>query len=248
MSLPWPRRALLGGALVAGSWWGLQRSPVQRADVRAGDAIRRAEGPVLNRIVAGTTDLGSVYAVCGIAAVLAAVGRRRTAADVLSMGALGWVVAQGSKRRVMRERPFDAHDVRRLIRSPAGSSFPSGHAAVSMAVMSLVGERSRTRRGRALAYAVGAYVGLTRVYVGVHYPTDVLGGAGLGLGLSAAWRGPVAGAGRLVAGPLVWLLPKVLPAEARLAAVAFLADRAVRAARGGKPAEEFAIPEAAHAG
>jgi hypothetical protein len=34
------------------------------------------------------------------------------------------------------------------------------------------------------------------VYCGVHYPTDVVGGAGLGLALGSLWRGPVAAANR----------------------------------------------------
>lgn len=240
----WPLRAFLGGALVAVSWYGLNRPVVQRADVRVGDAVRRSGTPVLDRVVAGTTDLGSVYAVCGIAAALASAGRRRTAADVLAMGGLGWVVAQHSKTLVLRERPYQAHGVRRLIRPPTGSSYPSGHAAVGMAVMSLLAERSRGTPAARLLYAAGAYIGLSRVYVGVHYPTDVIGGAGFGLALAAAWRGPLAAAGRLVATPALQILEWVLPPAARLAAVAVLANRVRRATLGGDPKKEFELSEA----
>lgn len=190
-------RGLLGTALLAGSWVALRSAGVQRADVRAGDAVRRAGGPLADRAVTATTDLGSLYAVAAIAGTLAASGRRRAAADVLGIGGLAWGVAQSSKRRVRRDRPYEtATGVRRLVRPPAGSSFPSGHAAVGAAVMSLMAERSRGAAGRALLRTFAGYVALSRVYVGVHYPTDVIGGAGLGLVLSAAWRGPVAALGR----------------------------------------------------
>jgi membrane-associated phospholipid phosphatase len=48
--------------------------------------------------------------------------------------------------------------VRRLIRVPTGSSFPSGHAAVGMATMALLAERARGPRSRSLLYGAGAYV------------------------------------------------------------------------------------------
>lgn len=156
--------------------------------MRAGDALRRAGNPVADKVVAGTTDLGSLYAVVTIAGVLEAAGRRRAARDVLGIGALAWSVSQKSKTWVRRSRPYESDGVRRLVRSPAGSSYPSTHAAVGAAVMTLVADRSRTRGGRALLAGLAGYVAASRVYVGVHYPSDVAGGAGLGMVLSALWR------------------------------------------------------------
>jgi undecaprenyl-diphosphatase len=160
--------------------------------VRVGDAVRRAGTPAMDRAVSATTDLGSVYAVVGVAATLAVAGRRRTALDVLGLGGAAWAVAQGSKTRVRRQRPYETDGVRRLVRPPTGSSFPSGHAAVGAAIMSLLAERSDRRGGRLLLAGLAGYVPLSRVYVGVHYPTDVIGGAGLGVLLAALWRGAVA--------------------------------------------------------
>jgi membrane-associated phospholipid phosphatase len=188
----WVARAALGVGLLAGSWAVLRSPTAQRADVRVGDALRRAGSPAVDRAVTATTDLGSVYAVVGIAAVLAATRRRRLAADVLGIGLLTWNGSQWSKTRVRRQRPYEAHGVRRLIRPPTGSSFPSGHAAVGMAVMTVLAGQARTPLARRVFQALGAYVGASRVYVGVHYPTDVIGGAGMGLVLGAMWRGRVA--------------------------------------------------------
>lgn len=191
-------RTSLGVGLLAGAWYALRDDRVQRADVRVGDAVRAAGSPEVDRAVALTTDLGSIYSVIGIAAALAATGRRRAAADVACVGALAWNVAQYNKTRVRRQRPYENEGTRRLVRPPTGSSFPSGHSAVGAAVMTVLAESARGRRSRNALYALGAYVGWSRVFVGVHYPTDVIGGAGLGLALGSLWRGPFATAGRRV--------------------------------------------------
>ena len=188
----WPLHAAAGGALLGGTWFALRYPVVQRGDVRVGDTIRKFGTPVLDAAVTHTTDLGSVYSVAGVATVLAATGRRRLAADVLGVGLVAWNVAQLSKTRVRRQRPFEADGVRRLIRKPTGSSFPSGHAAVGVAMFTMLADRSRGGMSRRLLQSLGAYVAFSRIYVGVHYPTDVLGGAGMGLALGALWRGPMA--------------------------------------------------------
>lgn len=190
------REPLLGAGLAAGSWLGLRYPGVQRWDVRVGDAVRLSGSGALDRAVIGTTDLGSMYAVVGMAAALAASGRRRLAADVLGVGTLAWAVAQASKTTVRRQRPFELDGVRRLVRPPTGSSFPSGHAAVAAAVTSVIAGRARPGAAGPVLRAAAGYVALSRVYVGVHYPTDVVGGAGLGLVLGGLWRGPVATVGR----------------------------------------------------
>lgn len=188
----WVLRAAAGGSLLAGTWLALRYPVVQRGDVRVGDAVRTFGAPALDAVVTHTTDLGSVYSVIGVATALAASGRPRSAADVLGVGMTAWNVAQWSKTRVRRQRPYESDGVRRLIRKPTGSSFPSGHSAVGMAVFTMLADRSRGGWARRLLQAMGAYVGFSRVYVGVHYPTDVLGGAGMGLAIGALWRGPLA--------------------------------------------------------
>ena len=182
------RRALAGAAVLVGAVAALRSSALQRADVRLGDAVRRVDGPVAGTAVTATTDLGSLYAVAGISGVLALKGQHRAAVDVAVAGLAGWTVAQWAKRGVERERPYQADGVRRLIREPTGSSFPSGHAAVATAVAAVLADHGPPGR-RALPYGVAAYVAASRVHLGVHYPTDVVGGAGLGLLLAAAYDG-----------------------------------------------------------
>lgn len=188
----WAAQVAIGAGLLAGSWRVLDQPAAQRIDVRVGDVLRRLSVPRVDRLVTGTTDLGSLYGALGVAGALGLAGRRDTATDVLGVGSLAWVLAQTNKRLVRRQRPYEAHEVRRLIRPPTGSSFPSGHAAVAGAVMSLLAERARGPRSRRMLRGLGWYVAASRVYVGVHYPTDVIGGAGLGMVLGACWRGPLA--------------------------------------------------------
>ena len=178
---------MVGGALAA-----LQSSALQRADVRIHDVVADVGRPPVDQLVVYTTDLGSVYAVIGAAVTLTARGRGRTGLDIAAVGLSAWIIAQNVKRRVLRERPYEAHGVRRLIGAPTGSSFPSGHACVATAVGTVLASRSAVPGARRLFYALASWVAMTRVYVGVHYPTDVVGGAGLGLALGALWRGPFA--------------------------------------------------------
>ncbi|MDP8978924.1 MAG: phosphatase PAP2 family protein, partial [Actinomycetota bacterium] len=215
--LHWGTRAGLGVGLLAGCWYGLQHPAVQRTDVQVGDVIRLAGSARLDRAVLRTTDLGSMYAVGGMAAALAAAGRLRTAADVLCVGTATWNLSQLNKRRVRRQRPYEAEGSRRLIRKPTGSSFPSGHAATGAAVFTVLAEHARGPRSRALLQGIGAYVSLSRVYVGVHYPTDVLAGAGMGVAIGSLWRGPLAAVGRAAtaagfsaAGRVAWPLLRAI--------------------------------------
>jgi membrane-associated phospholipid phosphatase len=62
-----------------------------------------------------------------------------------------------------------------------GLSFPSGHTAQIFFMATLLSRRFPLGAwGTITLYAVAVLVGITRMYVGAHYPRDVIGGAGLG--------------------------------------------------------------------
>jgi undecaprenyl-diphosphatase len=112
--------------------------------------------------------------------------RRRRETIVLLVVALGsQALVLSAKAAYERERP----DVGSAIQLPSSFSFPSGHATTGVAVFGLLGlyaaalARSRSRRTAAIVagFAVGALVGASRVVLNVHYLTDVLAGACLGL-------------------------------------------------------------------
>jgi len=73
-----------------------------------------------------------------------------------------------------------------LVRKPAGQSYPSGHPAVAAAVTRVL-EPNVRQPARKLLTRVPRMVAFSRVYVGVHYPTDVIGGLLLGRAVADLW-------------------------------------------------------------
>jgi len=84
-------------------------------------------------------------------------------------------VADALKAIVGERRPH----VSRLVPLPHGSSFPSGHATVSFACATVL--CALAPRAAPAFYLLAAAIGYSRLYVGVHWPLDVVGGAAIGV-------------------------------------------------------------------
>ena len=94
-----------------------------------------------------------------------------------------WTVAEGTKYLFNRARPFiwDT-EIAPLVKTPSSSSFPSGHSATAAAgalTLSVVYPAFAP-----LLVPAGLLTILSRVYLGVHFPVDVLAGALIGLATS----------------------------------------------------------------
>ncbi len=70
----------------------------------------------------------------------------------------------------------------RLVMPKCGNwfSFPSNHAANSMCVAAFIVKMTPSKSGGRLAVLIAALIGFSRIYVGVHFPSDVMAGASLG--------------------------------------------------------------------
>ncbi|NDZ83918.1 phosphatase PAP2 family protein, partial [Streptomyces sp. SID10853] len=130
------------------------------------------------------------------AAGIAAVGRSTRARRAAVRGVASLAVASAvantvAKRSVGRARPIlDAVPViRQLKRQPVTSSFPSGHAASAAAFAT--GVALESKGWGAVVAPLAVSVAASRVYTGVHYPSDVVIGAALGVGAAFAVRGLV---------------------------------------------------------
>ncbi|MCB1896683.1 MAG: phosphatase PAP2 family protein [Zoogloeaceae bacterium] len=181
--------------LAAGGLWlcpgGACRLPAVDASLlTAAHAIR---SPVVDAVAAWATWLGSLF-VLGPLAMLTAVRLwlgnqvRNALALVLSLGG-ATALGQLAKLALARPRPALFATVGEL---PNSWSYPSGHgiqaAATVVTLAMLLPDRQR-RAGLVVAVALATLVGATRVYLQVHFPTDVLFGlvAG-GLWATGVWR------------------------------------------------------------
>ena len=151
----------------------------------------------LNTAAVDVTSLGSTT-VLGIIVILVAglflsFRRWREAAALLLASGGGLVITDLLKDWFQRDRPPQALHVVQAI----NASFPSGHATLSATVFLTLGaliahfaERRRVRvYALAAAVILSAMVGCSRVYLGVHWPTDVLGGWCLGSAWALIWWG-----------------------------------------------------------
>ncbi|HQZ11984.1 MAG TPA: phosphatase PAP2 family protein [Devosia sp.] len=119
-------------------------------------------------------------------AVLMAVGRWKVAAYLAAVSVVGTIVSSLLKAGFARPRPDISSGIKVFT-----ASFPSGHATMSAAILLslaaiiawLSPNRSVAVLGWLFAILLTGIVGLTRIHLGVHYPTDVLAGWAVG----ASW-------------------------------------------------------------
>lgn len=156
------------------------------------DMIQSLHTPAADRIMVFITSLGNGGRIWILLAVLLlAVPRTRKSGWVLTAAlVLDYILCNGIlKNLVGRIRPCDVNaTVQLLIARPKDFSFPSGHTAVSFAAVSALyyaGEKKLWKPALVLAVLIA----FSRLYLYVHYPTDILGGIMVGwiCGAMGAW-------------------------------------------------------------
>ncbi len=145
--------------------------------------LRGARPASMDRLMWGTTQLGTFFLAVLLAAIMAVLNLRRLAVEIILGTITLWLVVELIKAITDRSRPYIVIAGARVIGwRERGKSFPSGHTAQTFFLMSLMVLHFHPILAAALAfYGVAAFVGLTRMYVGAHYPRDVMAGAALGL-------------------------------------------------------------------
>ncbi len=141
--------------------------------------------PILDAVMVVITYLGLAL-LPAIGVLLFVAKQRRAGLAVLMALLVAEVFTLTFQFLALRPRPVD---VRAVIPTPNFPSFPSGHAAAAFAVAAVL--MLSYRRWRVwLPTLIGAsLIALSRVYLGVHYLSDILGGAVVGLGAGAACYG-----------------------------------------------------------
>ncbi|MER7973664.1 phosphatase PAP2 family protein, partial [Streptomyces sp. NPDC096080] len=146
-------------------------------------------GPVLPRL-SRSANHGMLWIAVATAMAAGRTPRARRAAarGMASLGLASLTINTVGKRSVRRPRPgIDPVPLaRRLKRQPITTSFPSGHAASAAAFATGVALESPA--WGAVVAPVALSVAMSRVYTGVHFPSDVLAGAALGTGAAFAVR------------------------------------------------------------
>jgi glycosyltransferase 2 family protein len=137
---------------------------------------------------------GSLGGALGVGAAAAASGHRDLGRRLTLVGSLAWTGSKLVKPIARRGRPSSVLDAARILGRPqTGLGYPSGHAAVAVAMAAATGSRVPPT-WRVPIWSAVAAVSAARIYVGAHLPLDVAGGAVLGLAVERgvrAVRGPV---------------------------------------------------------
>ena len=139
----------------------------------------------LDRMMLGFTQIGSGIAALAIGLILFLTGNRLAAYELILGTITLWIMVELVKALVRRSRPFIRVTQARIVGYRAGGrSFPSGHTSQAFFMVTLLAPHFHASAWVVfLLYAIALLVGITRMYVGAHYPRDVLAGAILG----SAW-------------------------------------------------------------
>jgi len=150
-------------------------------DLRGAQALHRAAArPLPLHLLTLCSRLADGPLWVALIGLLALAGETRHAALMLALGALNLVIYYAVKRGTRRRRPFErCADIRACLKAPDAFSFPSGHALHAFSFALLLSAFHPALAP--LLWSFAALAALARVVLGLHFPSDVLIGALIGI-------------------------------------------------------------------
>ena len=151
--------------------------------------------PALNAFMTAYTSLGNAGILFIVISVLMLMFRKTCRSGLTALGGMGLgllITNLTVKPLIARPRPWVVmKGFETLVRSSDMNSFPSGHTCAAFAFAAALCCTLPWKWGKAAAAAAACMMGFSRLYVGVHFPTDVLAGGLIGTlcGLAAGWLG-----------------------------------------------------------
>lgn len=153
-------------------------------ELRFLDFLQTIHTPLLDKILAFITSLGNAGIIwIMLAVVLLILPKTRKAGIIVAAALLMDLILCNLilKNLVARVRPYDVNTaIAILIKKPLDFSFPSGHTAASFAAMTAL-FLAKMKKAWIAALILAVLIAFSRLYFYVHYPTDVLGGAVVGI-------------------------------------------------------------------
>lgn len=153
-------------------------------ELRILDFLQTIHTPLLDNILAFITSLGNAGIIwIVLAVVLLILPKTRKTGIIVAAALLMDLVLCNLilKNLVARVRPYDVNTaITILIKKPLDFSFPSGHTAASFAAMTAL-FLAKMKKAWIAALVLAVLIAFSRLYFYVHYPTDVLGGAVVGI-------------------------------------------------------------------
>lgn len=104
--------------------------------------------------------------------------------ELYASGMINLLITQAVKTAVNRKRPAETYSFIEPYKNLRGHSFPSGHTSTAFAVATTLTLQYKKWYVAVPAYTWASLVGYSRMHLGVHYPSDVLGGIIVGAGSS----------------------------------------------------------------
>ena len=153
-------------------------------ELRFLDFLQTIHTPLLDKILAFITSLGNAGIIwIVLAVVLLILPKTRKTGIIVAAALLMDLILCNLilKNLVARVRPYDVNTaIAILIKKPLDFSFPSGHTAASFAAMTAL-FLAKMKKAWIAALVLAVLIAFSRLYFYVHYPTDVLGGAIVGI-------------------------------------------------------------------